>query len=99
MGQSESDGLRMVAAGQFDAIFISVAQGEHVAQLKKLVEKIRAASVRPVPVVIGGSVITRVADIKIKTGADHATTDPREALRACGIKSSVPGARQRATSE
>jgi MerR family transcriptional regulator, light-induced transcriptional regulator len=99
MGQSESDVLRMVAAGQFDAIFISVAQGEHVAQLKKLVEKIRAASVRPVPVVIGGSVVTRVDGHKDKTGADHATTDPREALRACGLKSSVPGARQRATSE
>jgi methanogenic corrinoid protein MtbC1 len=99
MGQSESDILRIVAAGQFDAIFISVAQSERVAQLRRLVDKIRAAAVRPVPVVIGGSVVTRVADIKTKTGADHATTDPKEALRACGLKSSVKGARRRATSE
>jgi methanogenic corrinoid protein MtbC1 len=78
---------------------ISAAQGERLATLRKLIEKIRAASVRPTPVVIGGSVVTRVTDIKTKTGADHATTDPKEALRACGLKISVPGARPRATSE
>jgi MerR family transcriptional regulator, light-induced transcriptional regulator len=99
MGPSESEILRTVAAGQFDAIFLSVAQSEGVAQLRKLVDKIRAAAVRPTPVVIGGSVLARVADVKTKTGADHATTDVKEALRACGLKISVPGARRRATSE
>jgi methanogenic corrinoid protein MtbC1 len=99
MGQSEHELLRIVAGGHFDAILVSAAQGERLAPLRKLVEKIRAASVRPTPVVIGGSVVTRVTDIKIKTGADHATTDPREALRACGLRISVPGARRRATSE
>jgi MerR family transcriptional regulator, light-induced transcriptional regulator len=99
MGHAESDLLRIVASGHFDAILISAAQGERLAMLRKLIEKIRAASVRPTPVVIGGSVVTRVTDIKTQTGADHATTDPKEALRACGLKISVPGARPRATSE
>jgi methanogenic corrinoid protein MtbC1 len=99
MGHAESDLLRIVASGHFDAILISAAQGERLATLRKLIEKIKAASVRPTPVVIGGSVVTRVADIKTQTGADHATTDPKEALRACGLKISVPGARPRATSE
>lgn len=99
LGQEEPDLLRTVAAGQFDAIFLSAAQGERLARLKKLVEKIRGASVRPTPVVIGGSVVTRVSDIETKTGADHATTDAREALRACGLRISVPGAGRRATSE
>ena len=99
MGHGESELLRIVAAGNFDAILISAAQGERLATLRKLVEKIRAASVRPTPVVVGGSVVTRVTDIKTQTGADHATTDPREALRACGLRISVPGARRRATSE
>jgi MerR family transcriptional regulator, light-induced transcriptional regulator len=99
MGQAESDLLAVVAGGQFDAILISAAQGERLAPLRKLVEKIRAAAVRPVPVVIGGSVVTRVTDIKTQTGADHATTDPREALRACGLKSSVCSARRIAISE
>ena len=99
MGHAESDLLRIVASGHFDAILISAAQGERLATLRKLIEKIRAASVRPTPVVIGGSVVTRVTDIKTQTGADHATTDPKEALRACGLKISVPGARPRATSE
>jgi methanogenic corrinoid protein MtbC1 len=99
MGHAESDLLRILAGGHFDAILISAAQGEKLATLRKLIEKIRTASVRPTPVVIGGSVVTRVADIKTQTGADHATTDPKEALRACGLKISVPGARLRATSE
>lgn len=99
MGHCETDLLRIVAAGRFDAVFISAARGERLASLRKLVEKIRAASARPTPIVIGGSAVTRVTDLKTQTGADHATTDPREALRACGLRVSVPGARRRATSE
>lgn len=99
VGQCESDLLATVADGHFDAILISAALGERLAPLKKLVEKIRAASVRPTPVVIGGSAVGRTDDIKTKTSADHATTDPREALRLCGLKISAPGARRRATSE
>jgi MerR family transcriptional regulator, light-induced transcriptional regulator len=99
MGQAESDLLGTVAAGHYDAILLSVAQGERLATLKKLIVRIRAACIRPTPVVVGGSVVTRIADIKAKTGADHATTDAREALRACGLRISVPGARRRATSE
>lgn len=99
VGHRDSEIPGIVASGQFDAIFISVSQDERVATLRKLVERIRAASVRPTPVVIGGSVVTRVNDIKSKTGADHATTDPREAMRACGLTALVTGARLRATSE
>lgn len=98
MGQSEAEILRVVAAGQFDAILLSAAHGERLASLRKLVEKIRAAAARPTPIVIGGSVVTRETDVKTQTGADHATTDPREALRLCGLKISAPGARRRATS-
>lgn len=99
VGRSESEVLRRVADGQFDAILMSVAVSERLATLRKLVEKIRSASVRPTPIVIGGSIVAREEDIKTKSGADHATTDPREALRACGLKSFPPGARRRATSE
>lgn len=98
-GQSESDVLGSVAAAHFDAIFISVALGKSLASLKGLVEKLRAASVRPTPVVLGGSLVTRVVDTKAETGADFATTDPREALRLCGLKTSAQGARRRVTAE
>jgi hypothetical protein len=50
-------------------------------------------------VVIGGSIVTRVTDIKTRTGADHATTDAREALRACGLRISARGAGRRVASE
>lgn len=99
VGRSESELLASVAAGHFDAILISAAMGEKVVRLRKLVEKIRAASVNPTPIVIGGSIVTREADVKTKTGADCATTDAKEALRACGLSISPPGARRRATSE
>lgn len=99
MGHDESDVLRTVAVGQFDAIFLSVSQDERLVPLRKLVENIRAASLRPLSVVIGGSVVTRVADIKSRTGADHATTDAREALRACGLRISLPGAWRRAMAD
>lgn len=99
VGQTESQVLRSVADGHFDAILISAAIGERLATLKKLVEKIRTNSARPTPIVIGGSIVTRETELKTKTGADHATTDPREALRSCGLKISHPGARRRATSE
>ncbi len=99
VGQSESQVLRSVAEGHFDAILISAAVGERLATLRKLVEKIRTNSSRATPIVIGGSIVTREAELKTKTGADHATTDPREALRSCGLRISHPGARRRATSE
>lgn len=99
VGRSESELLRFVASGHFDAILISASAGEKLASLGKLIEKIRSTAVRPTPVVVGGSVVSRVADVRAKTGADHVTTDPREALRQCGLKISVPGARRRATSE
>lgn len=98
-GKGESDVLGSVAAGHFDAIFVSVSQGKSLAALRKLVEKLRAASVRPTPVVIGGSLVNRVKDARAETGADHATTDPREALRLCGLRISAQNARRRATSE
>lgn len=99
MGRNESDVPDVVAAGQFDAVFISAAQGNRVETLRKLVEKIRVSAHRPTPVVIGGSIVTRVADIKTRTGADHATTDAREALRACGLRISARGGGRRVASE
>jgi MerR family transcriptional regulator, light-induced transcriptional regulator len=99
MGRNDADLLEVVATGQFDAIFISVSQEAQISALGRLVKKIRTASLRATPIVIGGSVVTRVTDVKTKTGADHATTDTREALRACGLTISASGARRRVTSE
>ncbi|SRR6056297_1635791 len=99
VGRSETEVLRSIAGGDFDAILISAAVGEQIATLKGLVEKIRASTERPTPIVIGGSIVTREDDIKTRTSADHATTDPAEALKACGLRVPHAGARRRATAE
>lgn len=99
MGRNEMDVPDVVRAAQFDAVFISASQGNRLETLRKLVEKIRGAALRPTPVVIGGSIVTRVTDIKTRTGADHATTDAREALRACGLRISARGAQRHVASE
>jgi len=99
VGRSQEEVLGGVADGHFDAIFISAASGRRLATLRKLVENIREASDRPTPIIIGGPIVAREDDVKTKTGADHVTTDPTEALAACGLKISHSGARRRATSE
>lgn len=99
MGRNEAEVLDVVASGQFDAIFLSVSQSTQLETLRGLVDKVRTSSQRATPIVLGGSAVTRLADVKAQTGADHATTDAREALRACGLTISASGARRRVTSE
>jgi MerR family transcriptional regulator, light-induced transcriptional regulator len=99
MGRNEAEVRDVVASGQFDAIFLSVSQSAQLETLRGLVDKLRAASQRATPIVLGGSAVTRVTDVRAQTGADHATTDAREALRACGLTLTASGARRRATSE
>jgi methanogenic corrinoid protein MtbC1 len=78
-----------VSATRFDAVLISAPRGTSAGRLKPLVNAIRTASAKPPPVVIGGTVLDAArddgADILVLTGADHATCDPNEALRLCGL--------------
>ncbi len=99
MGRNDAQIVDVVASAQFDAIFLSASQATQLAPVGRLVKRIRTVSQRAAPVVLGGSVVTRVTDVKAQTGADHATTDARDALRACGLAASASGARPRVTSE
>ena len=99
LGEANRRVLQTVATGHFDAIFFSVAVVEKFADLRDLVEKVRDVSPRPTPTVVGGAVGHLGADVRKVTGADHTATDPKEALRLCGLKISAPDAnRQRETS-
>lgn len=73
----------------FDAVLISAPRGTSAAMLRPLVDAARDAVPTAPPVVIGGSVLEQErdpgADILTLTGADHATCDPDEALRLCGL--------------
>lgn len=92
LGETERRVLHTVASGNFDAIFFSVAVVERLAGLRELVEKTRDVSPDPVPIVVGGAVGHLGTDVRKVTGADHTATDPREALRLCGLKVSTPAA-------
>ena len=98
IGQTEPEILQSVSQHEFDAILISVSRSECLASLRKLVEKLRQATSRPTPVVVGGAAIGDENEIRILTGADHVASDAREALRKCGLKTFHQGAGLRANS-
>jgi methylmalonyl-CoA mutase cobalamin-binding subunit len=74
-----------------DAVLISSSYGESLETLRRLVDAVRAAQTRTMPVVIGGTITDTGravgADIKALTGADHVTSDLQEALDVCGMTS------------
>jgi MerR family transcriptional regulator, light-induced transcriptional regulator len=74
---------------RYDAVLISASYGETLESMRKIVEQIKSSTTAAPPVVIGGTVLETAlelgADIKVLTGADHATNDPVEALALCGL--------------
>lgn len=78
-----------VRQARFDAVLISSAEGAPAEGVRRLVHAVKNATGSPPPVVIGGTVLETAAeigaDILTLTGADHATSDPKEALRLCGL--------------
>lgn len=94
VGASERDILATVAEGSFDAVFISIAVEEALAQIRSLVKKLKPVIGGGVPVAVGGAVLNNGADVKKNTGADHVVSDVREALRLCGLTSSRQDAAQ-----
>ncbi|MEM7778695.1 MAG: cobalamin B12-binding domain-containing protein [Pseudomonadota bacterium] len=99
LGDDARDTQRIVATGDFDAIFFSVAVAEGLVPVRNLIRQVRQVLPKPTPIVVGGAIGISGLDVKKLTGADHATTDAKEALRQCGLTISPPGARLRATSE
>ena len=86
LGVSETDALRELQQDRYDAVMISASHIESLDKLAKFVEKIRKQTRRNTPIVIGGPVIGHSQDVKALTGADVATSDVHEAIRACRLK-------------
>ncbi|SIO50109.1 Methylmalonyl-CoA mutase, cobalamin-binding subunit [Rhodovulum sp. ES.010] len=97
LGQSEDEVLQKAAARRFDMIAVSVSCRQKLDSARKLVKSLRRAVEGKVPIVVGGLVVDGAEDIRALTGADHATTDPVEALRLCGVAAPGPCAAQQAT--
>lgn len=76
-----------LAMTSYDAVFISSSRGETLESLRRIVDVVRKSTKKPLPVVIGGTVLeTETAyDVAALTGADFATSLPSDALELCGL--------------
>lgn len=81
------DELRsLVASRTFDGVMISVACQEKLDSVRKTVKFLKSVSQSPLPVVVGGAVMTTVEDAASCTGADFSSNDIGAALEAIGLK-------------
>jgi len=81
------DELRnLVASRSFDGVMISVALAEKLESVRKTVMFLKSVSSSPLPIIVGGAVMTARADTAEVTGADLASNDIGAALEAIGLK-------------
>jgi MerR family transcriptional regulator, light-induced transcriptional regulator len=76
----------LLADRAFDGVMISVAVEEKLDTVRKLVSFIKGVRAAPMPVIIGGAIMTRFEDAAPSTGADLSTNDIGVALEALGLK-------------
>ena len=90
LGRSDAEIAAVLAGRDFDAVMISSGGSESLASLRILVDKIRTLFAGPI--VLGGTILDQSVDHCAVIGVDHVTTDPKEALRLCGLKTPLRGA-------
>ncbi|MBV0914200.1 cobalamin B12-binding domain-containing protein [Anianabacter salinae] len=93
IGQSDGAMMDIAESANYDAAFVTVPQGEKLDVVAQLVIKLRMSLGYGVPLVAGGASLTHIseAELKNRTGVDHATNDLDEALRLCGLMASQHG--------
>lgn len=87
LGGKPQDVANHVESAHYDCVFLSSSRGETLESLRRLVEAVKTATLTPLPVVIGGTIleVEPIETITALTGADFATSIPEEALRLCGL--------------
>ena len=80
--------LEVVAATDFDAIFVSTSRDERLESVATLLKTIEAALAKMPPVVIGGPTLSTMRDVIQRSGADYATNDLAEGLAFCCLTDS-----------
>ncbi|MGL6209863.1 MAG: cobalamin B12-binding domain-containing protein, partial [Paracoccaceae bacterium] len=81
------DELRsLVTSRNFDGVMISVAVAEKLELVRKTVAFLKSVSSAPLPVIVGGAVMTTREDAAECTGADLASNDIGVALESLGLK-------------
>lgn len=77
---------RLVSTRNFDGVMISVAVAEKLENVAKLVRFLKSTLKTPLPVIVGGAVMTTRDDAAACTGADLASNDIGAALQAIGLQ-------------
>ncbi len=94
LGRPESEVVGRLRNGAFDMVTISIAWEGRLEKLRNMINLMNVTRSSRPPVVVGGSYIENAQAIRSFTGADHVTSDPREALRLCGLPVSEIGVRR-----
>lgn len=76
----------LVATRSFDGVLISVACQEQLESVRKTVKVLKSILTSPLPIIVGGAVMTKVGDVASCTGADFASNDVGAALEVIGLK-------------
>ena len=86
LGVEEAEVVGALADDRFDAVLVSMADGDRVAWLAGFVKKLRKAVAGATPIIVGGAAVTRGLATDKHFSADIVTSDIFEALRAVGLK-------------
>ncbi len=84
IGLTDRDVTTMAVAQPYNMIGISISSARTINAARDLIKSMRASLCTNVPIVIGGCRVM-MPDLLSETGADHAISDPREALAVCNI--------------
>ncbi|NRA98911.1 MAG: cobalamin B12-binding domain-containing protein [Rhodobacteraceae bacterium] len=99
VGRSDTEVVRTAVDGDFDGVMISAASSDRLPRVKGLVEKLKRANIKQIPVIVGGEAVKHLKNPKKATGADYVESDPKKALGLCEAMISQRGAVQRANLE
>ncbi len=83
LGQSAAEVAEEIVEYGVEVAFLSASVGTRLESVQSLVDAIRSRTRTRVPIVVGGSILRDHPNVSSITGADLATTDPKEALTQC----------------
>jgi methylmalonyl-CoA mutase cobalamin-binding subunit len=76
----------LIEARRFDGVMISVSTRDKLESVAKTVQFLRSLGGHPLPIIVGGAVMTTADDVVSKTGADFSSNDVGAALEVMGLK-------------
>lgn len=93
LGNNPAEILRLCRKHRFSMVGISASSRRTLASVRDIVKTLKGGIRTVTPILVGGPVTSLDVDIKAMTGADHVTSDAREALSLCGIATTTKPAK------